>query len=175
MYRYIVALLLLLSLVPIEVEADRVYLRSGQDFEVERWWEQGDTFLYQRLGGIVAIPRRDVERVERSEKPAPRPEAAPGPCDPFEPLVTKGGRVPPCSPQPDPCGPRFPGIGHPETAIYAWAACRGYTTTEGRVLSPDLFTVTVTATEKQFVVGAGRSRAYISTRNGTITAIQRRE
>lgn len=177
-------LLVVLSLAPIDVGADRVYLRSGQDFEVERWWEQGDRFFYQRLGGIVAIPRADVERVERSETsaplstPAPR-DAAPRACDPFEPLVTAKGAVPCLAPRPDPCEPRFPKVGYPETTIYAWAACRGYATTDGRVLSPDLFAVRVTPvggiTEKEFVVGPERSRTHISTRNGTITAIRSSE
>jgi hypothetical protein len=179
-----VLLLILLWLAPIDAGADRVHLKSGQDFEVEQWWEQGDRFFYQRLGGIVAIPRGDVERVERTEMPAAQKAGAPQdvmprPCDPFDPLITAKGAVPCVSPRPDPCEPRFPKVGYPEAAIYGWAACRGYTTTAGRVLSSDLFRVSVTlvsgAIEKQFVVGPERSRTHISTRNGTITAIQRRE
>ena len=186
--RPVLLALVLLALAPTTVEADRIHLKSGQDFEVDRWWEQGGALYYERLGGIVAVPRGDVERIERSPAPgsaspstpappaaAPLSPAAPRPCDPFEPLVTRGA-VPCGSPRPDPCEVRFPKVGYPETAIYAWAACRGYTTASGQILSPDLFVVTVTAapgfTHKRFVAGPDRDRRHVYTQNGTITAIQ---
>jgi hypothetical protein len=58
--------------------ADRIYLKSGADFEVDRWWQEGDTVYYERFGGVIAIPKGDVERIEAKAKadvPTPGPGA----------------------------------------------------------------------------------------------------
>jgi hypothetical protein len=42
----------------------RIHLRSGVSFDVPRWWYQGDLLYYERFGGVVSVPRSDVERIE---------------------------------------------------------------------------------------------------------------
>jgi len=44
--------------------ADTIYLKSGQRLEVESWRDVGDEIEFARFGGIMRIPKSDIERVE---------------------------------------------------------------------------------------------------------------
>ncbi|HEV8306901.1 MAG TPA: hypothetical protein VGW35_04490 [Methylomirabilota bacterium] len=54
--------------------ADVLHLRNGGRIEVRAWRDAGDAVEFERFGGVVRIPREDIERIERD----PRTPGAPG-------------------------------------------------------------------------------------------------
>ncbi|MGH7321526.1 MAG: hypothetical protein ACRELA_18150 [Candidatus Rokuibacteriota bacterium] len=42
----------------------RIHLKSGSSFDVPRWWYKGDLLYYERFGGVISVPRSEVDRIE---------------------------------------------------------------------------------------------------------------
>jgi hypothetical protein len=70
--------LLVLVLMPIPALADRFHMKSGFDFDVDAWREDGDELVYERFGGEVRIKKADVARIERREERVDTSREAPG-------------------------------------------------------------------------------------------------
>ena len=43
----------------------RIHLKSGSSFDVPRWWYEGDLLYYERFGGVISVPRSEVDRIEQ--------------------------------------------------------------------------------------------------------------
>jgi len=71
------ALLLLLVLAAGRpARADRLYLQGGGVLDVDRWWIEGETLVYEGPAGTVGLPRASVVRVEAGTSPTPAKAAA---------------------------------------------------------------------------------------------------
>jgi tetratricopeptide (TPR) repeat protein len=57
--------------------ADRLHLASGGVLDVERWWIEGNTLVYEGPAGTVGLPRASVVKIERGESAAPAPSSLP--------------------------------------------------------------------------------------------------
>jgi hypothetical protein len=68
---------ILLLVWPSVCTADRIHLKSGWDFDVDRWYYEGDSLYYERFGGVIAVKRSDVVRIEKSDS-GPTHLQAPG-------------------------------------------------------------------------------------------------
>ncbi|HEX5044833.1 MAG TPA: tetratricopeptide repeat protein [Candidatus Polarisedimenticolaceae bacterium] len=53
--------------------ADRLHLAGGGVLDVERWWIEGNTLVYESAAGTVGLPRASVVRIETRDAPAPSP------------------------------------------------------------------------------------------------------
>jgi len=53
------------------VAADVIHLKSGSSVSVDQWWEQDGEIRYRRAGGIIGIPKNQVERIEATATQAP--------------------------------------------------------------------------------------------------------
>jgi len=67
----VVALVALLSACISPLLADRLHLENGGHIDVDRWWVDGDTLMYEALGGTVGIPRSVVTRIESDGRHSP--------------------------------------------------------------------------------------------------------
>ena len=78
--RFALPILLVVFLVTSAVvaHADRIYLKSGWDFDVDKWWEEGSTLYYERFGGTISVPKSDVLRIERNGEVVDTKRQAPG-------------------------------------------------------------------------------------------------
>lgn len=74
--RKLACLPLLLAASVFPARADRLHLAGGGTLDVERWWIEGDTLVYEGAAGTVGLPRASVVRIEASEAPPPPPRAA---------------------------------------------------------------------------------------------------
>ena len=68
------SLVLAASMLP--ARADKLHLSGGGVLDVERWWIEGDTLVYEGSAGTVGLPRASVVRIEASEAPPPPPAKA---------------------------------------------------------------------------------------------------
>ncbi|HET9298892.1 MAG TPA: tetratricopeptide repeat protein, partial [Candidatus Polarisedimenticolaceae bacterium] len=68
------SLVLAASMLP--ARADKLHLSGGGVLDVERWWIEGDTLVYEGSAGTVGLPRASVVRIEASEAPPPPPRSA---------------------------------------------------------------------------------------------------
>jgi len=62
--------------------ADIIHFRNGSTLKVAQWWDQDGEIRYRRAGGVIGIPKNQVERIEPTPDPprAPaRSTAVPGP------------------------------------------------------------------------------------------------
>ncbi|HXV75208.1 MAG TPA: hypothetical protein VD788_02745 [Candidatus Polarisedimenticolaceae bacterium] len=48
--------------------ADRLHLEGGGLIDVDRWWIEGDTLVYDAAGGTMGIPRSIVARIETTNR-----------------------------------------------------------------------------------------------------------
>jgi hypothetical protein len=172
-----IGVLALMLLLPTLASADRVHMKNGWDFDVESWREEGDEIVYERFGGQIRVPKRDVERIDRVPRARGAAPSTLPRCDPFDALVSRP--VTPCAPAQtaaERCDGNRPRIGEDEAAIYRWATCLGYASSSGQSFSDDVFSVTTTQTQfgvtRLFTIGGWRSGTYIHTHNGRITIIQ---
>jgi tetratricopeptide (TPR) repeat protein len=53
--------------------ADVIHMKNGSTVSVDQWWEQGGEIRYRRAGGIIGIPKSQVERIEATPRSAPAP------------------------------------------------------------------------------------------------------
>jgi hypothetical protein len=85
------------------LSADRIYMKSGWDFDVDSWREEGDSIIYERFGGSITIKKADVLRIERRGEIADTTREAPGPQDSSArtpPTVEPVPRIEPVAPPP---------------------------------------------------------------------------
>jgi len=69
-------LLLVLAAAPLPARADRLHLQGGGVLDVDRWWIEGDTLVYEGPAGTVGLPRASVVRIEAGTSPTPAKAAA---------------------------------------------------------------------------------------------------
>ena len=63
------SLVLLASIATLPVMADRLHLEGGGIVEVDRWWLEGETILYEGPAGTVGLPRSLVVMIEATDTP----------------------------------------------------------------------------------------------------------
>jgi len=142
--------------------ADRLYLKSGNDFAVESWREADGMIYYQRFGGTMAVPKEDVLKIESGPAlPPTPPNPRPVPFGSPSTGPTAGQEMfRACSP--------IPWIGEAESRIDSWLGCLGPGFTRKRNM-----TVMAGGDRTQHVIQyLGHTISYIYTTNGKITAYQ---
>jgi tetratricopeptide (TPR) repeat protein len=60
-------LFLLAWLASVPVLADRLHLEGGGTVDVDRWWVEGETLLYEGPAGTVGLPRSMVLKIEATD------------------------------------------------------------------------------------------------------------
>ena len=77
-YRLALGLALILR-VAAPVAAYRIHMKSGWDFDVDKWWQEGDSIVYERFGGTISVLKRDVLRIETNGEHVNTTTQQPGP------------------------------------------------------------------------------------------------
>ena len=72
--RRLAILTLALAASGLSARADRLHLSGGGVLEVERWWIEGQTVMYESPAGTVGLPRASVVRIEASDAPPSPPK-----------------------------------------------------------------------------------------------------
>jgi len=80
--RVLLGLIVSAALTPLpSAVADVIHLKNGSTVKVAQWWDQQGEIRYRRAGGVIGIPKDQIERIESSPNPIPapvRPPTVPG-------------------------------------------------------------------------------------------------